>query len=185
MLTQQTTWTNVEKAIANLKDSTSLDIKKIANMPLGKLEKLIKPSGFYRQKASRLKELSKRILKEHGTFNEMLSLDKQTLRKTLLSYNGIGKETADSIILYAANKPIFVIDAYTRRSMGRISKMDKNLEYDALRNYFESNIKKDLRLYKDFHAQFVQLGKNYCRSKPKCVDCPLNKMCEFGIKNAI
>lgn len=182
ILTQQTTWKNVEKAIANLKDSNSLSIEKISSMELPKLEKLIRPSGFYRQKARRLKTICKTILKEHGTFENLLAIRKDKLRETLLSYKGIGKETADSIILYAAGKPIFVIDAYTRKSMNRINPLiNWDIEYDELRDYFERRLKKDLNLYQDFHAQFVELGKNYCKNKPLCSACPLKQMCSYSV----
>ena len=120
VLTQQTTWKNVEKAIANLKEADSLSMEKIASMDIRKLERLIRPSGYYRQKAKRLKGICARIKKEHGSLGNLLKLEKNGLRKELLSYNGIGMETADSIILYAAEKPVFVIDAYTKRAMHRI-----------------------------------------------------------------
>ena len=182
ILTQQTTWKNVEKAIANLKSSDSLSVKKIANMTISKLERLVRPSGYYHQKAGRLKSICRAILKEHGTFENLLAKDREELRKILLSYNGIGRETADSIILYAANKPIFFIDAYTRKSINRINpSVKKDADYDELRNYFERNLKGNLTLYQDFHAQFVQLGKNYCKSKPLCSRCPLKGVCAYGI----
>lgn len=185
ILTQQTTWKNVEKALANLKSDKSLSIEKIADMKLQRLQRLIRPSGFYRQKAKRLKNICKSIVKDYDSFDELLKIDANGLRKVLLSYNGIGEETADSIILYASNKPIFVIDAYTRRAMSRINPaISKKIEYEELRSYFESRIRKDARIYKDFHAQFVELGKNYCKTRPLCNNCPLNKICSHGIKNS-
>ncbi|MGI0100584.1 MAG: endonuclease III domain-containing protein [Candidatus Micrarchaeaceae archaeon] len=182
ILTQQTTWGNVEKAILNLKRHNALDMGKIAKMPVRELQGLVRPSGYYRQKARRLKSICRSITKEHGSLSAMLELDKEELRRTLLSYNGIGMETADSIILYAAQKPIFVIDAYTKRAMHRIDpNISEGIEYDDLRAYFESSIKRDVTLYKDFHAQFVELGKSYCRkSKPLCHKCPVRKSCSFG-----
>ncbi len=182
ILTQQTSWRNVEKAIINLKGTDSLSIEKIAAMPLGRLQQLIRPSGYYRQKAKRLKNICIAVIKEHGSLEDMFNLETGELRRVLLLYNGIGKETADSIILYAANKPIFVIDAYTKRAMNRINpKIDYNVDYDELRAYFEQKIKRETRLYKDFHAQFVELGKNYCKSRvPVCNKCPLSNMCNFA-----
>ena len=182
VLTQQTTWLNVEKAISNLKHANALDINKIAYMKIADLRRLIRPSGYYRQKATRLKQLCRTIIKQYGSFNNMLMLDKNQLRKALLAYNGIGRETADSIILYAAEKPIFVIDAYTKRAMSRINpSIRDDVDYDELRTYFEGSIKRNVRLYKDFHAQFVELGKNYCRkSFPLCSVCPLQNICSFG-----
>lgn len=184
ILTQQTTWTNVEKAIAALKKADSLSIKKIANMPIKRLQLLIRPSGYYRQKAARLKAICKAVLKEYGSLENLFGLESDELRRVLLSYNGIGRETADSIILYAAGKPTFVIDAYTKREMHRINhKFDEDIDYDKLRSYFEQRLSRNLRLYKDFHGQFVELGKNYCRkSDPICSKCPLNGLCEFGRK---
>ena len=181
LLTQQTTWKNVEKAIANLKHADALSLESIADMPLGRLEKLIMPSGYYRQKARRLKELCTAIRKDHGSLGNLFRMRKEKLREVLLSYNGIGKETADSIILYAANKPIFVIDAYTKRIMNRVDpRISREATYDQLQDHFESKIERSAALYNDFHAQFVELGKNYCRAKPLCRECPLNSFCDFG-----
>lgn len=186
ILTQQTTWKNVEKAIANIKLADALSIEKMANMPIAKLQKLIRPSGYYKQKAKRLKRLCKSIINDYGSLDGMFNLSTKKLRTALLSYNGIGRETADSIILYAAEKPIFVIDAYTKRSMSRINpSIKEDMDYDALRSYFESRIAKRLRLYKDFHAQFVELGKNYCKKRnPICGKCPVTAYCAFGSGNA-
>lgn len=183
MLTQQTTWKNVEKAIANLRDAGCLSMERIADARIGELERLIRPSGYYRQKARRLRNLCRSIVGEYGSLKGLLILEKRALREALLSYSGIGKETADSIVLYAANKPAFVIDAYTKRAMHRINpEMPEDIEYDRLQEYFERSVKRRLDLYKDFHAQFVELGKNYCRKRdPLCGRCPLRDMCSTGI----
>ncbi|MGA2800354.1 MAG: endonuclease [Candidatus Micrarchaeaceae archaeon] len=182
VLTQQTTWKNVEKAIANLKEADSLSMEKIASMDIRKLERLIRPSGYYRQKAKRLKGICARIKKEHGSLGNLLKLEKNGLRKELLSYNGIGMETADSIILYAAEKPVFVIDAYTKRAMHRIDpSISADIEYEQLRGYFEERLEMKTELYNDFHAQFVELGKRYCTAaRPSCGECPLRDVCHFG-----
>ncbi len=184
ILTQQTSWKNVERAIANLKETDSLSIERIASMPLRRLQRLVRPSGFYRQKAKRLREICKKILKEHRSFKSMLQLDAADLRRILLSYNGIGRETADSIVLYAAHKSSFVIDAYTKRAMHRIyPDISDSIDYDTLKDYFGSRLDRNVGLYKDFHAQFVELGKNYCRKNmPDCKHCPLRKICAFGIR---
>jgi endonuclease-3 related protein len=183
LLTQQTTWKNVEKAIANLKSTNSLSIDSIAAMDIRKLERLIRPSGYYRQKAGRLKDLCMTIKKRHGSLERLLKLEKEELRKELLSHNGIGRETADSIILYAAKKPVFVIDTYTKRAMHRINPaISADIEYDQLRRYFEERIENRAELYNDFHAQFVELGKRYCTVKgPLCSECPLRDICSFGM----
>ena len=187
LLTQQTTWKNVEKAIANLKAANSLSIDSIAAMDIRKLERLIRPSGYYRQKAGRLRDLCIKIKKRHGSLENLLELEKDELRKELLSYNGIGKETADSIILYAAEKPTFVIDAYTKRAMHRINPaIGAEIGYEELRGYFEERIENKAELYNDFHAQFVELGKRYCTStKPLCTECPLKGVCHFGMSKII
>ncbi len=185
VLTQQTTWRNVEKAIGSLKDADSLSMEKIAKMPLPKLQMLVRPSGYYRQKARRLKYLCNAIIEGYGGLDALFRLPGPKLREVLLSYNGIGKETADSIILYAAEKPIFVIDAYTKRAMNRINPaISEKVGYDELQSYFEARISRRIALYKDFHAQFVELGKNYCkRRSPVCGKCPVRERCAFGSVN--
>lgn len=186
ILTQQTTWTNVERAIANLKAANCLDMKTISKMQLGRLEKIIMPSGYYKQKAKRLKGMCSSILKEHKGLDGLFKSDQDELRKILLSYNGIGKETADAIILYAANMPEFVIDTYTKRIMSRINpNIDASVGYDELKSYFEKRLKRDIGLYKDFHAQLDELGKNYCKkTKPICPKCPIRRLCNFGMNRS-
>jgi endonuclease-3 related protein len=181
ILTQNTSWKNVEKAIANLRKEKMLDLKKIAGINIRKLEVLIKPSGFYKQKAKRLKGFVVYLFGNYKNLDELFDNGVPELRKELLSLNGIGMETADSILLYAAEKPIFVIDAYTRRSMSRIYLRRKEFGYEELQSLILRELPKDLRLYKDFHAQFVELGKRYCRkTEPVCAECPLNKACKYG-----
>ncbi|MCL4383035.1 endonuclease [Candidatus Marsarchaeota archaeon] len=178
ILTQQTSWKNVEKAINKMKQNNAMDFDYISACDLKNLEKRINNVSFYKQKARYIKNIFQFIKTRYGSLENLFKLDKKELRKTLLSMNGIGNETADSIILYAANKKKFVIDAYTKRVMHRIFGIDKNIKYEKLQEYFENNLKNNLSLYKDFHAQFVELGKNYCRTKPFCINCPLNKMCK-------
>ncbi len=179
VLTQQTSWKNVEKAISSIKFVNAMKLETLANMGLRELESLIRPSGFYRQKARRLKNLLLNMLKDGGV-EEFLDADAMEIRKKLLGMNGIGKETADSIILYAAEKPIFVIDAYTKRILSRIYGIEESINYDELQSIVENSIKKDLILYKDFHAQFVELGKRYCKTKPICENCPVKSMCNYA-----
>lgn len=181
ILTQQTSWKNVERALANLKESHAVNLKKIGRMNLKKLENLLKPSGFYHQKARRLKAISKYIYNNYISLDELLSKDRVSLRKELLSLDGVGKETADSIILYAAEKPAFVVDAYARRILNRVYGTDTDIEYDKLSAMIEGAIKRDLGLYKDFHAQLVELGKRHCRLKPVCKGCPINEHCAYFI----
>jgi len=177
ILTQQTSWKNVEKAISNLKSARVISVEKLANINLKKLEKLVKPSGFYKQKAKRIKNFMRYVNQNYGTLENLFNKNPVELREELLKLHGVGKETADSIILYAAEKPVFVVDAYTKRIIGRVYGL--KMEYTELQNFIQSNTKKNTAFYKDFHAQFVELGKNYCKTKPLCDDCPLNVFCKF------
>ncbi len=153
LLTQNTNWRNVEKAIANLKEAEALNPHRIISMRRATLEKLIRPSGFYRQKAERLKPLTEKYL--------MLEKKKwgvEELRKELLGVKGVGKETADSIVLYAFDLPIFVIDAYTRRFC-RSNNLFEGKHYDEYRSFFESSVPRSVPLYKEYHALIVEWGK--------------------------
>lgn len=180
ILTQQTSWRNVERALANLKAANALDESSLASMPIGRLEQLVRPSGFYRQKARRLKAFFEHVEGSYGTLEAFLSMAQQELRSALLEMDGIGEETADSIVLYAAEKPSFVIDAYTRRAMHRIAGTPEHIGYAELQGLFERSVRRDVKLYKDMHAQFVELGKRYCRPKPLCQSCPLNSACMYA-----
>lgn len=182
ILTQQASWSNAEKAIANLKDGNCLDLRRISAMDVKRLEKLVRPSGFYRQKARRLKGLAFHIFSNYSDLDEMLGKETAELRKELLSLEGIGPETADSILLYAAGKRTFVIDAYTKRIMSRIYGTDPEMDYDNLKTLITDNIKDTLSLYSDFHAQFVELGKRNCRIKPVCSNCPASTICKYNNK---
>jgi len=153
LLTQNTSWKNVEKAISNLKKAKALSPKKILKMKKRSLESLIKPSGFYRQKAERLKALTKRYI-------EVIERGAKPSREDFLSVKGVGKETADSILLYAFDIPFFVIDAYTKRFCAR-HKLFKGKDYDDYREYFEKNLPREMKLYKEYHALIVEWGKRY------------------------
>jgi len=153
LLTQNTNWKNAEKAINNLKKENLLSPKKILSTPLNKLKKLIRPAGYYNQKSIRLKLLTKKYLEVKNK-----NLNTMELRKEFLSVKGVGKETADSILLYAFNKPIFVIDAYTRRMCKKLFNKEFK-EYDEYRDFFESNLPKNTKLFNEFHALIVEWGK--------------------------
>ncbi len=181
ILTQNTSWKNVEKAIANLSKVRALSLRKISGIERSRLERLIRPSGFYRQKAARLQGFAAYVFDNYAGLEGLFRKDMGELRKELLSINGIGMETADSILLYAAGKPVFVIDAYTKRAMARIYGIN-NLSYEGLQSLISESIDEDLETYKDFHAQFVELGKNYCRKEPICKECPLKEDCRYGKK---
>ncbi len=178
ILTQQTTWKNVEKAITNLKHANCMAIGKISSMPKKDLESMVRPAGYFRQKAARLQNLCRFIEKNHGTLENFLSLDIAELREELLAQKGIGNETCDSIMLYAAGKPVFVIDAYTKRIISRLYGTAESMDYKELQSIFEEQLGPQASLYNDFHAQFVELGKRNCRkTNPLCDSCPLNKYC--------
>ena len=178
ILTQSTSWKNVEKAIANLKKVNLLSVEALSGVEPSYLAELIRPSLYYNQKAKKIKGfISYLVHKYDSDLEKMKVVPTAVLRLELLDLWGIGPETADSIILYALDKPIFVIDAYTRRILSRhgiASAADE--PYAAIQHFFQDNIPQDVELYKDFHAQIVEVGKNYCRSKrPLCSVCPLKK----------
>ncbi|MBC7320956.1 endonuclease III domain-containing protein [bacterium] len=180
ILTQNTNWKNVEKAIDNLKESGILTIEGILENK-DRIPELIKSVGYYRIKTDRLINLMNKI-KEYGSLENFLSLPLERLREELLSIKGIGKETADSIILYASGYPIFVVDAYTRRLFSRLGIIRGNESYDEIQNMVMKNTPKDEYLYNEFHALIVELCKRYCRKKPICIGCPVGKFCE-GVEN--
>lgn len=186
ILTQNTAWTNVEKAINNLREANCLSLKNLAGIPRSELEQMIRPSGYFRQKAERLMNFS-RILLDHpggpdAFFHHSQSLDE--VRDRLLNINGIGPETADSILLYAASFPSFVIDAYTFRIFTRLGLHTGKKDYLKLQKLIANNLDQDIDLYGDCHAQLVELGKRYCwNQQPQCSSCPLNELCpKTGIR---
>ena len=181
ILTQNTSWTNVEKAISNLKSENALSIDGISKIKEQKLAQLIKPAGYFNQKTLKLKRFVKFLIDEFdGNIGNMRKLGLSHLREELLSVNGIGPETADSILLYALEKPIFVVDAYTARLANRLELFFEPPDYHELQEYFMDHIPQDLDLYNDFHAQIVVLGKDTCKkTKPHCDKCPLCGLCPF------
>lgn len=175
ILAQNTNWKNVSKAIENLKKRNLLQPERLAELTSEEIESLIKPSGYYRQKAKKLKSFLYYFLKPpiNGSVLKMRKIPKDKLRKELLSIYGIGPETADSILLYALGKRVFVIDAYTRRIFARLGLTPPDASYDELKEFFETHLPKRISIYNDFHAQIVALGNKYCRKKPRCNGCPL------------
>jgi len=177
ILTQNTNWGNVEKAIENLRNRDLLSVAGLSDIPISLLAEYIRPAGYFNRKAGRLKNLIGLIEAEHGgDINALLSLDAETLRAELLSVRGIGRETADSIVLYGAGKPLFVIDAYTYRILARHGIIQEEAGYDEIQSLFMDNLPHDVELFKEFHALLVRTGKLYCRKKPLCRPCPLNTM---------
>ena len=174
VLTQNTNWANVEKAIANLKATGRFSLRELYQMPEQTLAQLIRPVGYYNLKARRLRNLLEMVIKEYeGDIERLFDEDTWTLRRKLLLVKGIGPETADSILLYAAQKPVFVIDAYTYRILSRHGMIDDCATYEELQEVFMKNLPEDIQMYNEFHALIVQLGKSLCRKKPKCFECPL------------
>jgi endonuclease-3 related protein len=176
ILTQNTNWQNVTKAIGNLKGKKLLSPDKLRKIPLKRLAALIRPAGYYNIKSKRLKEFLKFFFKHYqGSVKKMSAVDTFVLREQLLSVNGVGPETADSILLYALDKPVFVVDAYTKRIFSRHRLIKEDADYRELQNLFMRNLKKDVKLFNEFHALLVKLGKDYClKRRPRCEICPLN-----------
>lgn len=172
VLTQQTSWTNVEKALSKIKENNCMNLDCLHSLPLSKLEEFIRSSGYYKVKARRLKNLVK-LLIENSVPN----------RTKLLSVNGIGNETADSILLYQFEKPYFVIDEYTFRILERIG-IYSGRNYLELQRIFMENIPSNIQIYKEYHALLVVHGKSCCtKNKPKCVNCPLQSRCKYYTMN--
>ncbi|MBI5182561.1 MAG: endonuclease III domain-containing protein [Nitrospirae bacterium] len=177
ILTQNTAWGNVEKAIGNIKRGGHLSPKALHTLPLPKLAKLIRPSGYFNIKAKRLKEFMKFLFKEYnGSLDRMFSADLSELRRRLLEIKGIGPETADSILLYAGNYPIFVIDAYTRRILSRHKLINDGIDYHSLQRLFMENLPQQVDLFNEYHALIVRVGKDFCNTKTHCEECPLNRL---------
>ncbi|MCX7822922.1 MAG: endonuclease III domain-containing protein [Syntrophobacterales bacterium] len=176
ILTQNTSWKKVERAIYLLKQEDRLSMEEIHKIDEESLGILIKSCGFFRQKAKRLKDFVNHIFIEWGgSLEDFLNQPMEILRSNLLRIKGIGQETADSIILYAAHKPSFVVDRYTHRIMFRHGYTSQRYRYETLRSLFMSELPKDVYLFQEYHALFVRLGKEYCGKIPRCHGCPLQE----------
>jgi endonuclease-3 related protein len=177
VLTQNTNWGNVEKAIKNLKTLNAVNPEKILAMKPEELEEAIRPSGYFRLKAKRLRNVTEWWLK--NVENNCLSSSKKSMdlwRQSLLAVNGVGPETADSILLYSFNLPTFVVDTYTKRIFARHFGTDPQIEYHDLRAIFMNSLPADYKLFNEFHALIVQLGKELCRKNTCELNCPLRKL---------
>ena len=175
VLTQNTNWKNVEKAIENLKKKGLISLEALYSISNAELAQEIRQAGYYNIKARRLKNLIEFIFNHyHGDLDALLGDGTQTLRRGLLSVNGIGPETADSILLYAANRPVFVVDAYTHRILSRHGMSEEQATYQQLQEFFMDNLPDDSSLFNEFHALIVEAGKDFCRKKPLCEECPLS-----------
>lgn len=173
ILTQNTNWSNVEKAIKNLKSEKLLEAKILHDLPTERLASLIRPAGYFNVKAGRLKAFLYLLVDNYnGSMKNMKKETLDSLRKKLLSVNGIGPETADSILLYALGKPVFVIDAYTKRLLSRHRILDYDASYEEYQDLFHRELDEDIQLFNEYHALFVRVGKDYCKTKPLCEKCP-------------
>ena len=164
ILTQNTSWTNVEKALKELYDSGNLSRGRIRALPVGEIAGLIRSAGYFNQKAKKLKLLA--------------DFKGEITRENLLGIWGIGLETADSILLYAYQEPVFVVDAYTRRIFSRLGLVGTDVSYDDIQKVFHENLKKDVKIFKEYHALIVEHAKRHCRAKPECNGCPIAKFCK-------
>lgn len=175
VLTQNTNWGNVERAIANLKAARVLHPKKLLELHPNALAKLIRPAGYFRVKTVRLRNFLKYFVERYGgSAKRMAARPLNELREDLLAVSGIGPETADSILLYALDKPVFVVDAYTKRILSRHGLCAEDDDYHALQEYFTDRLPEDVPLYNEYHALIVNCGKHFCRTKPRCSECPLD-----------
>ena len=185
ILTQAAAWRNVEKAIFNLRQAEALSPEALRQIPLNELARLIHPCGYYNAKAQKLKSLVHWLGNHYADdLNKLFATDTHHLRQQLISVHGIGPETADSIILYAANKPVFVIDAYTRRIFNRMGLTSENSSYSTYQALFMDNLPADTQLFNEYHALLVCLAKDVCRSRPFCSKCCLNNFCHSSAVDA-
>jgi endonuclease-3 related protein len=177
ILTQNTAWRNVVRAIANLRAARVLSVAGLRRVPLARLARLVRPSGYYNQKAKKLKAFVAYLDREHrGSVGAMRRVPTEALRRSLLAVHGIGPETADSILLYGFGRPVFVVDAYTRRVLERHRIVPPGLGYEEIRAVFETNLAADVSLWNDFHAQLVAVGHRHCSPTPRCEGCPLEPL---------
>ena len=186
ILVQNTGWANVEHAIVNLRQAKLLSPSALEKVPQTKLARLIRSSGYFRQKARKLKVFVKFLRKEHrGSLAVMFRSPTAKLREQLLSVHGIGPETADSILLYAGNHPVFVVDAYTRRILHRHGFAHGKESYEEIRGLFEKSLPNDPQVFNEFHALLVHTGKNFCRARaPLCSECALRPFLPLPLEDA-
>ena len=182
ILVQSTAWENVVKAINNLKAAHPLTPERLGEIPQTELETLIRPSGYYRVKAKKIRAFLEHLRAHHQNRLALLfARETWGLRKELLSVYGIGAETADSILLYAAEKPIFVVDAYTHRLFTRLGWVNGKYHYDRLQSIFMSSLPPDVQFFNEYHALIVRHGKETCRKRPRCEGCVLRQHCPYPL----
>ncbi len=179
LLTQQTSWGSVERALTSLRAEQLLSPEALARAPLRRIEACIRPTGFYRTKARRLQLMAAEVLREAGTVEAFLARPPDALRRILLAFDGVGEETADAILLYAAGHATPVVDAYTRRILGRLGHPLSG-NYEAAARQLRARLPDRVGDHRRFHALMVGLGKAHCRPTPRCAPCPLLDMCPHG-----
>jgi len=178
LLMHQTAWRNVEVAIANLRRAGLLSASAISSASILELRRHVRVAGLYRSKPRRLKRFCARLMKFRGDLDAFFGRDSAVVREDLLAQEGVGPETADSILLYASRMPTFVVDAYTIRIARRLGWIDSD-DYDEVKAWFEARLPKDLAELREFHALLVRHAVQVCRPRPKCEECPLNEMCAY------
>lgn len=178
ILTQAVSWGNVQKAIKNLEEVGLLTPEKLHQAEQERIEELIKPTRYFRMKTKKLKAFLNYLFTKHrGDLTHMFALPMSELRAQLLAVYGMGRETVDSILLYAGNFPIFVVDEYTRRIFSRLGIFPEKISYGQMQEFFHKNLPPDTRLFNEFHAQIDALGNQICKTKPDCIHCPLEQLC--------
>ncbi len=183
ILTQNTSWTNVLKAISNLKDADALDARRLHEMEPSALAELLRPAGYFNVKTKRLKAFMEFLCNNYnGDPVALFAEGSDGMRERLLAIHGVGEETADSILLYAGEFPFFVVDAYTKRIFSRLGIIDAKASYQQVQSLFMDNLPIDVSLYNEYHALLVAQGKHNCRPKPGCAPCPLKRICPEGKK---
>jgi endonuclease III related protein len=183
VLTQNTAWINVERGLERLTQclggAASLTAERLLALPEAELAECLRPVGYFNVKARRLRSFCAGYL-EAGGLEGLRGLDTPALRRHLLAINGVGAETADDMVLYAFDRPVFVVDAYTRRLGGRLGLLDQEAGYETIRHAFEQALGPDVPLFNDYHALIVRHAKDVCRTKPRCEGCCLRVLCRFG-----
>jgi endonuclease-3 related protein len=181
VLTQNTAWQNVNRAIDNLRREDLLEPRALYGLPVEELEEQIRPAGYFRVKARRLRNvLAFLVNRYNGSLDRMFRTNLAELREQLLAINGIGPETADSILLYAGALPTFVVDAYTHRVFGRHGWIPLDADYYQIKDFFESGLPLDAPRFNEYHALLVRVGKEHCRKTPRCEGCPLAELLPCG-----
>jgi endonuclease III related protein len=182
VLTQNTNWRNVERAIDNLRAADLLDPQSLYAVPVEELQELIRPAGYFRIKAARLRSVLEFIVARYdGSLDAMFAVGLPDLRRQLLAVHGIGPETADAILLYAGRLPSFVVDAYTHRILARHGWIGFDADYHQIQDYVQSELPQEVPQYNEFHAVLVRLGKDFCRkTNPLCAECPLQQLLPKG-----